>query len=184
MVLPGEDYVEFQAAEALLREGKDTEAAEAFRQFAAANAASPYANDALERIVLLQKLKGKPAGAGEYRQALFLVDRGEVEQAAALLQKITEPPLADAALLFLGELRLWEGQTPEAVALLDRLVTEQPESLLAPQVRYLAAMALARSDQPEAQKRLETLVAECSESPQAEQAKVVLENWRRQAGGR
>ncbi|MHB8995958.1 MAG: tetratricopeptide repeat protein [Armatimonadota bacterium] len=184
MVLPGEDYVGFQAAEALLREGKDAEAADAFRQFAAANAASPYANDALERIVLLQKLKGKPAGEAEYRQALFLVDRGEAEQATALLQNITEPPLADAALLLLGELRLWEGKTPEAVALLDRLVAQQPESLLAPQARYLAAMALARTDQPEAQKRLEALVAQCPEAPQAEQAKVVLENWRRQAGGR
>jgi tetratricopeptide (TPR) repeat protein len=184
LVLPGEDYVEFQSAEALLREGKDTEAAEAFRKFAAANAASPYANDALERIVLLQKLKGNPAGASEYRQALLLLDRGGADQAATLLQAITQPPLADAALLLLGELRLWEGKAPEAVALLDRLATEQPDSVLVPQARYLAAMALSRTDQPESQKRLEALVAASPEAPQAEQAKVVLENWRRQADGR
>ena len=181
LVLPGEDYVAFQEAEALFRQAKYKEAEKAFRAMAKANAASPYANDALERVVLLGSLQGHPAGATEYLQAVSAFERGEADRAIPLLTGITTPPLADASLLLLGEIRLWEGKTPEALTALDRLAAADPPGVLAPQARYLAAMALILSNQPEAQKRLEALVDKHPDSPQAEQAKVVLENWRRQA---
>jgi tetratricopeptide (TPR) repeat protein len=181
IVLPGEDYVALQAAEALLRAGKFKEADKAFRAVAKANAASPYANDALERVVLLGSLQGNPAGAEEYLQAVSAFDRGDPDRAAQLLSGITAPPLADAALLMLGEIRLWEGKTPAALVILDRLTAADPPGVLAPQAAYLAAMAVVVSNQQESEQRLGALVNAYADSPQAEQAKVVLENWRRQA---
>lgn len=185
MVLPGEDYVQYREAEALLRQGKDEEAADAFRRFAAAHPASPYANDALERVVLLRKLHGNPSGATEYREALIAFDRGDIARTETLLGGIKSPPLGDAALLFLGQTLLWEGKTTEAVAALDALVAQEPASPLAPQGAYVAAMAFyprPRTDtSSEMQKRLEALLAAYPTSPQAEQAKLVLENLRRQA---
>lgn len=185
MLLPGEDYVQYQEAEALFRQGKDEEAAEAFRKFAATHAASAYANDALERVVLLRKLQGNPPGAAEYREALTAFDRGDAARAETLLGGIKSPPLADAALLFLGQALLWEGKKTEAVAALDQLPAQDATSPLAPQATYFAAMAFYPRHKgdtcAEMQKRLEALVAAYPTSPQAEQAKLVLENLRRQA---
>lgn len=185
MVLPGDDYLQFQEAEALFRQEKDEEAAKAFREFAAANSGSAYANDALERVVLLRKLQGNPPGAAEYRDALMAFDRGDASRTKQLLEAIKSPPVGDAALLFLGQALLWEGKTTEAVATLDQLVAQDATSPLAPQAAYVAAMvyyARRGSDgSAELQKRLETLVAAYPLSPQAEQAKLVLENLRRQA---
>ena len=185
MLLPGSDYVQYREAEALFRQGKDEEAMAAFRKFAAANATSVYANDALERVVLLRKFQGDASGAAAYREALTVFDRGDCARAEALLGGIKTPALADAAGLFLGQALLWEGKTTEAVATLDQLVLQDATSPLAPQAAYVAAMAFVPRDKgdqgAEMQRRLSALVAAYPVSPQAEQAKLALETLRRQA---
>ncbi len=178
--LPQEDYVMFQRAEALLRQEQFAKAAEDFHKLAAMYAAGDYANDALQRVLLLSRLQQDKAGAGAYVQAATAWARGEAEAAAKTLDVLHgEPasPLADAALMLLAEIRVWQGDTGAAVAAYDRLLAQCPGSPLAARAAFTAAMLLCKQDQPAAQARLQALTATFPETAEAEEAQLVLQTW-------
>lgn len=174
--LPGEDYVSYQQAEALFRQAKpDAEAG--FRRLAAEHPASPYANDALERVLLLQKMKTDAPAAAAVREAIIATDRGDTAQAEQLLGSINSPTLGDEALLLLARLQLQQGDRPKAIATLDRLAATFPKSTLAPQALYLAAMAYSLDNRPETLNRLRALIAAYPDAPIAEEAQIALRAW-------
>jgi tetratricopeptide (TPR) repeat protein len=178
--LPQDDYVAFQAGEALLRQGQYAKAGEAFHKLAAADAASPYANDALQRVLLIGRLQQDKLGAEAYLRALQAWAQGEAEVALQALAPLTDGaagPLRDVALMMLAEIRVWQSDTAAAVAAYDRLPAECPDSPLNPQAAFTAAMLLGASDRPAARTRLQALTQKFPDATEAEEAQLVLRAW-------
>ncbi len=182
VTLPREDYVAFQTAEALLRQGQYAKAGEAFHKLAAADATSAYANDALERVLLINRLQQDKAGAAAYMGAVKAWAQGEADTALRALapvvdEKTAPGSLRDVGLMLLAQIRVWQGDVAAAVATYDRLSTECPESPLGPQAAFTAAMLLSATDRPAAQGRLQALVTKFPEATEAEEAQLVLRAW-------
>jgi tetratricopeptide (TPR) repeat protein len=96
-----------------------------------------YANDALERVFLIQE--GTEAGGdvlGLYATAEFLNAIGRPDSALTYLTSIIESdahgPLADDASLRAGELYLQLGDVEQAMAMCRSVVEYDPEGRLAP----------------------------------------------------
>ncbi|MEN6644074.1 MAG: tetratricopeptide repeat protein [Armatimonadia bacterium] len=174
--LPAEDYAAYQQAEALFRQARP-EAEADFRRLAAEHPASPHANDALERVLLLQKMKTDAPAAAAIREAIIASDRGDSAKAEQLLTSLTSPALGDEALLLLARLQLEQGNRPTAIATLDRLAATFPKSTLAPQALYLAAMTNSLDNRPETLRRLQALIATYPDAPVAEEAQIALRAW-------
>ena len=177
--LPGEDYLAYQSAEMLFREGKIKEAEQAFAAMAQEHVESPYANDALERVLLVRKFAGNPPGEEAYREGLKAYDRGEANLAEHLLATITAPPLGDAALLLLAEVQLWEDKREAALATCDALAARFPDSPLAAQALYRAACVQAGPNPADALQRIESLLKQYPDSAVADEAAVLKDAIRR-----
>ena len=178
--LPQDDYVAYQRAEALLRQGKLPEAAPAFHKLAADHPDSRYANDALQRVLLVQRLQQDPQGQA-YLQALMAWDKGETDVVEKLLTALIAqtPPsgLLDVALLQMAELRAWQGDDAAAVAAYDQLPARCPTSLLSPGAAFAAAMLVAKTDRAQALTRLKTLIEQFGEATEADEARLIVGAW-------
>ncbi len=172
---PGDDYVAFRLAEMLLREAKFSEAARAFRDLSRQYPASPYANDALERLLLLPALERRAPGAEAYVEAMKAYDRGDADLAVTLLTGITVSPLAEPARLLLADVYLGRGDTEQALATLQALTADFPTSSEAATALLRLAGLQATSDPVAARGQLQEVLRRFPDSPQAVEARILLE---------
>lgn len=172
---PGEDYVAFRLAEMQLREGKLDEAAKAFRELSRQYPASPYANDALERVLLLPALERRAPGAEAYVEAVKAYDRGDGDLATNLLATIKASPLAEPARLLLADAQLWRGDDEQAMATLQALAADFPESSeAATALLRLAGLQMA-TDPVAARGHLQEVLRRFPVSPQSAEARILLQ---------
>lgn len=176
---PGPDFVDYQTAEALFRQGKVDEAVAAFHKLTKDHSNSQYANEASQRVLLITRLDKNTQSMAAYRQALALFDRGEAEQAMALLQPLTTTLEGDVALLLLGQIQHWQGQREAAVQSYQQVADKFGDSPLASEALFTAAMIVAQTDKPGAQERLQAILDRYPKAPQADQARLVLNAWRK-----
>lgn len=171
----GDDYVAFRRAEMLLREGKFSDAATAFRELSRQYPASPYANDALERLLLLPALERRAPGTEAYIEAMKAYDRGDAELAIALLTSITASPLAEPARLLLADVYLGRGDSEQAVVTLRALTTDFPASSeAATALLRLAGLQMA-TDPSQAREHLQEVLRRFPDWPQAAEARILLQ---------
>ena len=145
----GPDYAAFQLAEIEFRQAHMKQARQQFEALASASAHSPYANDALERSLLIAtRFTGESPAEPRYLQALGAGDRGDLAEATRLLKPIlslgTQEPLADASALLLADALRRFGSADEAVQAYSNLPASFPDSDLAARAMLSAAQIIAR----------------------------------------
>jgi TolA-binding protein len=168
-------------AEIALRRG-DLEAAEArFRFVVDEHPLGVYANDALERLAFMREnLDGEGGSEARYLEAIGLMERGEAAMARDLLLEIAgtrDEPLADDALMALGEVRLMQGDARAAVETWLSLPERFAESMLAPGALLRAAEVLRGelADEAGAADALRRITEGYPDSAAADQARSELE---------
>ncbi|MDW7679469.1 MAG: tetratricopeptide repeat protein, partial [bacterium] len=94
-----------------------------------------FVNDAIEYRIRISENKRDSVGLAQFASAEFLAEQGKVDQARALLEKISDSSgsgaLVDDALLKIGELDLKHGKYQDAVSAFKQLVQNFPESFYA-----------------------------------------------------
>jgi TolA-binding protein len=157
------------------REGKLREADAAFREVSKRYPASPYANDALERVLLLPALERNAPGGEAYREAVQAFDRGDGKLAGELLASVKASPLAEPALLLLADVQLWQGDKAAALETLEALAKDYPDSSCAA-VALLRHAGLRMADDPVAARlQLQEVVRRFPDAPQAAEARILLQ---------
>jgi len=143
------EYAALRMAEISLRRGNLEQATARFKQMVQQYPASVYANDALERLAFIKSnLDGEGEAEADYLRALGLLERGDWDAAALLLEELCDQPaepLADDALMLLAASWADRGESRHAVALYIQLADSFPESLLAPTALLNAAHLLVDS---------------------------------------
>ncbi|GEM_PF-7056844 len=168
-------------AEIALRRG-ELEAAQArFRFVVEEYPLGPHANDALERLAFMREnLDGEGGSEARYFEAIGLMERGEAAMARELLLEIAgtrDEPLADDALMALGEVRLMQGDARAAVETWLSLPGRFAESMLAPGALLRAAEVLRGelADDPGAAEALRRVTEDYPDSAAADEARAELE---------
>lgn len=178
---PGADYVAYREAEMLFREGQYAKAREAFQGLSGRYPASPYANDALERLLLIPALTARPAGEEAYREALQAFERGGGKLAAELLGAIDASPVAEPAWLLRAQVQDWQGDRSAAVQTLTELPRKFPDSPYAAEAWLQSAAWQAEENPAAARQQLQALLQRYPDAPAAEEAKVLLQALSRPA---
>lgn len=168
-------------AEIALRR-RDLEAAEArFRFVVEDDPLGVHANDALERLAFMREnLDGEGGSEARYLEAIGLMERGEAAMARDLLLEIAgtrDEPLADDALMALGEVRLMQDDARAAVETWLSLPERFAESMLAPGALLRAADVLRGelADEAGAADALRRITEGYPDSAAADQARSELE---------
>lgn len=177
----GPDYAAFQLAEIAFRQGNRVKAAEQFEALAKSRPDSPFANDALSRVLMIRlDFTGESPSEAKYLEALQALDRGELDKARRSLQMISslgpDEALADDAALLLAQGLARFGTPQEALHEYGELFRRFPESPLIPGAlleasRIAAGHAEAR---PQAVEWLRQIQSRWPSSPQAGEADAEL----------
>lgn len=174
-------WAALRLAEIALRRG-DREEAEARLRFVATQyVQTPRANDALERLAFIRdNLGGRGSAEARYFEALGLRERGEHRVARDLLLEIAgtrDEPLADDALVMMGELRLEQGDSRAAAETWLSVAERFPDSMLAPGALLRAAELLRGelADPAGAAGALHVVIDRYPDSAAAHQARAELE---------
>jgi TolA-binding protein len=127
-----------------------------------------------------ENLDGEGGSEARYLEAIGLMERGEAAMARDLLLEIAgtrDEPLADDALIALGEVRLMQGDARAAVETWLSLPERSAESMLGPGALLRAAEVLRRelADDSGAAEALRRIVAEYPDSAAADEARSELE---------
>jgi len=186
LALPGDTgpdpaWAALRLAEIALRRGDLKEAEVRFRFVVDEHALSAYANDALDRLAFMRdNLDGKGGAEARYFDALGLTERGDPGMARDLLLEIAgtrDEPLADDALVALGELRLDQGDARAAAETWLSVAERFPDSMLAPGALLRAADLLRGelADASGAAAALRRVTDDYSDSAAADEARAALE---------
>lgn len=178
----GAAYAAYQLAEIEFRSGRFRTATEAFARVAQEYPDSPYANDALERVLLISsEFTGDSPAEEAYVKALRLVDQGALEPAGEALAPIiatgAQEPLADdAAMLWADALRRY-GRVTEALDQYRELPRRFPDSFRALEAELKAARLLSRQPEgrEEALARYRSVLSRAPDSPEAAEAQMGMD---------
>lgn len=123
----------FHLGEIALFQGRLEDALDSFHRLAENDTSSPYANDALEWIMLLTE--GRPSGDGtlrEYIHSVLLQEQYQDQKALDVckrhIEKYPESLIVDTIILEIGEILNRIGKPYQAVAALRDLIQRHPES--------------------------------------------------------
>jgi len=171
----GRGYGALRLAEISLRRG-DLEAASERLAIAAGHQDSVWANDAIDWMSFVRdNLDGRGQAEADYMSALGMLERGEFAAARGLLAAIVRDPaepLADDALLIVARSHADEGDADLAVAAYERVASDFPDSLLAPEALLTAAELCEAKlgDLDRARRALQSLVETYPDSAAADEA--------------
>lgn len=180
----GPGYGALRLAEILLRRG-DLEAAGERLAIAAGHRDSTWANDAISWMSFVRdNLDGHGQAEADYMSALGMLERGEFEAARELLAAIAgdaREPLADDALLLTARSHADEGDAGLAVAAYERVASDFPDSLLAPEALLTAAKLCEAKlgDLDRERRALQALVETYPDSAAADEAAQRLQSLAR-----
>src|SRR5437667_380939 len=98
----------------------------------------------LDDLHALSEEAGPTGGRASYLLAHCLLKRGDIDAARRAFDRVAEhfPPLADHARLYAAEAVMQSGQSEEAAARLEQLLTATPVSSVARRARLIYADAL------------------------------------------
>lgn len=177
----GPDYAAFQLAQIAFRQGNRAKALEQFEALARSRPDSPFANDALSRVLLIRlDFTGESPSEAKYLEALQSLDRGDLDKAKRVLQMISslgpDEPLADDAALLLAQGLARFGTSQEALHEYGELFRRFPESPLIPGALLEASRIGAghAETRPQAVEWLRQIQARWPSSPQAGEADAEL----------
>jgi len=166
----------FQLAENHLYAGRLTEARETYLTAAALDAGSEIANDALERVYLLEL--GRRDTLELKRLLAVLGDEayGLLDSLPSRLRPFLSGPLADIAYYRLGRVTARLGQYPEALAAFAELQVRFPGHTFHQVPLYEAEINIALGDSSRARTLLEDVIIRMPESVYACRAREMLKN--------
>lgn len=136
-----------------------------------------YVNDALDLLVILGRVEQGEQLLGDYADASYLSFQGKNDAAWTGFEKVadaTDRSLADLALHDLTELALNRADTAAALAAVDRLDQECPDSYYRPLGLKIKADILAGRDWPQARQLYRYLLENCQEYPFAAEVREKL----------
>ncbi len=104
----------------------------------------------LDDLHALSEEAGPTGGRASYLLAHCLLKRGDIDAARSAFDRVAEhfPPLADHARLYAAEAVMQSGQSEEAAARLEQLLTATPVSSVARRARLIYADALIHAGEP------------------------------------
>jgi len=182
----GVAYGAYQLAEIEFRSERFGRARKQFEQLAKEHPNSRYANDALERALLIAtEFTGESPAEPKYVEALRLVDRGKLEEAVRILKMIhslgpDEPLADDSALLHAAALSRF-GDLDEAAEAYEAIPRRFPDSPLAAGALVQAARIVARepAGREQALAILRGVMVDFPESPESAEAELVIDGLKR-----
>lgn len=179
----GPAYGAYQLAEITFRSGKFKQARQQFERLAAEHPNSAYANDALDRALMIAAdFTGESPAEAKYIEALRLMDRGETDRASRILKMIfslgPDEPLADDAAMFYANGLSRFGDRAEAAAEYEKMAEGFQDSPLAPEALLKAGRLRSRQpgDRDSALKLFRAVLAKFPDSPEAAQAELGIDD--------
>jgi tetratricopeptide (TPR) repeat protein len=178
----------FQACEARFFAGRFDSAAAGYDAFARAFPGSPHANDALERVYLIEGAGAPPPGLAEFAAASLSARAGRIDEAKAKAeaaeQRAAGGPAWSHAGLLVAALLETQGKLAEAAARARAVAETAPDDRLAPTARRRAGdLLLAAGDAPGALGQYEELLVRYPRSWLAPETRRRVQELRRTQGG-
>uniref|UniRef100_A0A7C4TD80 Tetratricopeptide repeat protein n=1 Tax=candidate division WOR-3 bacterium TaxID=2052148 RepID=A0A7C4TD80_UNCW3 len=170
-------FLYYLVGEDLFFGGRILEAREEYLKTVARFSSSEIANDALERLYLIEVGRRDTLQLKNLARAIFLIEVGNTQSARDSLGRLIKTNFGDYALYYLALINFNENKTDDALKNLNQLQKEFPENKIKKAEILRARIFLKMGNKVLAREVLENLILKESNSVYGIQAREILKNF-------